>query len=310
MSARMICWRAWMLLAVSLLAAAAAAQDSSRRSRSERTSDPQPSTSPGPTQTPPMRNWRGNVTPYPVFVPPPGVYYPGPYVPYPYPYSYPYSPYYLPPLFLPAETLYGPEAVKRFMGVDRPLASPGQTTIIRRGGDDRPNDDRPAPLRGTNRDSMVRAGKFVGYGDNHFAAQRYNDAMQRYRTASEVAPGLAEAHFRLVYAWIAMNRYEQAAKALKRGLDLDPGWPTSDFRNDEIYGDNQISKRAHLDGLAKAATDSPQDRDLLLLLGVFLYFDGQPERARPFFQRADQLGDRNCQEFLEAIDKVGKEKGP
>jgi hypothetical protein len=94
------------------------------------------------------------------------------------------------------------------------------------------------------------------------------------------------------------------AKAIKRGLDLNPTWSRSDFRNNELYGDNHVAKRAHLDALAEAATEAPQDADLLLLLGVFLYFDGQVERASPFFQRAEQLaGAQYVKGFLEEIEK-------
>jgi len=104
-----------------------------------------------------------------------------------------------------------------------------------------------------------------------------------------------------------MGRYELALKALKRGLDLDPGWVRSDFRNDELYGPNQAAKRAHIDTLAKAATEGPEDPDLLFLLGVFLHFDGQADRAATFLQRADQLGaSAHVKAFLRPDDAAKK----
>jgi hypothetical protein len=58
-------------------------------------------------------------SPYPYYAPYPS-YYPGGYGYYPYyvsPYSY-YGPGYIypPPVLIPPETLYGPRAVRRFMG--------------------------------------------------------------------------------------------------------------------------------------------------------------------------------------------------
>ena len=63
-------------------------------------------------------------------------------------------------------------------------------------------------------------------------------------------------------------------------------------------------KAANRESLAQAATAQPDDGDLLFLLGVILYFDGQPDRAKPFFQRAHNLNpaDRaNIAAFLKMI---------
>ena len=103
------------------------------------------------------------------------------------------------------------------------------------------------------------------------------------------APQLADGYFRQGYALAAMGRYDLAARAIKRGLGLDPTWPRSDFNNHELYGDNRLAKTAQLDAMAKAAEEKPHDADLLFLLGVLLHFDGQPDRAATFFKRAGQL---------------------
>ena len=77
---------------------------------------------------------------------------------------------------------------------------------------------------------------------------------------------------------------------MKHGLSLKPDWPQSNFRSDELYGDNRLAKVAHLEQLAAEATEHPRNADLMFLLGVALYCDGQPERSRLFFQRARELG--------------------
>lgn len=234
-----------------------------------------------------MSQWRSSLVPYPIY-PYYGVY---PYPVYGYPYAafsgrfpngpgftvlspVPYANYpYTTPLYPPPPQIFGVGP-----SVD-PAVPPSRPA----------REDRPAPQRGTNRDSLASAGKFIGYGDNHFAAQRYNDANQRYKNAAEVAPGLADSYFRQGFALMAMGRYEAAIKAFKRGLDLDPGWITLGFRIDTLYGENKMAKKSHLDALAKAASGEQLDPDMLFLLGVVLYFDGQTERSAPFFQRANQL---------------------
>jgi hypothetical protein len=205
-----------------------------------------------------------------------------------------YAPYYdgpivLPPLYLPAEVLYGPEAVKRFMGLDR-------WNVPRDGAGPRPSPAReveerkPPSQRATSPETIALARRFIGFGDKMFGDRKYADANERYRMASQVAPGLADAFFRQGLALVATRRYESAAKALKRGLELDARWPKSDFRLDSLYGEHEADKAAHIDMLATAARNKPQDADLLFLTGICLWFDGQAERAGPFFQRAGQLG--------------------
>ena len=217
---------------------------------------------------------------------------------YPYPYYddwWPYYPpgyggvYYLPPVWMPAEYLYGPQAVQRFMGVGVPARPAPGVNVVAVLEEDEQEEERKPNLRGTNRESLDLAWRFIGFGDAHFENQKYLDANQRYRKAAQVAPQLADARFRHGLALIALGRYDAAAKAIKRGLTLEPDWPKSNFKVDDLYGQNQMAKKAHLDVLAKEAGKDPNNADLLFLVGVFLHFDGQPQRAKVFFQKAAQL---------------------
>ena len=59
----------------------------------------------------------------------------------------------------------------------------------------------------------------------------------------------------------------------------------SDFELKALYGeDSDEKKEAHREALAAALEASPDNADLLFLLGLHLYFDGQTERAAKFFQ--------------------------
>ena len=245
------------------------------------------------------------------------IYYPGGY---PYyggaygnGYSYPneyYSPQplYSGPLFVPAETMYGPESVKRFMGVDssdsEPQARPSRPRAERAPRTPRakanppPASDDAAPAdknepqdRPLSPTAVNLAWKFIGFGDAHFSSQKFSDAYDRYRKATRAAPRLADGWFRQGLALTAMGRYDLAASSLKRGLELDPKWPQSDFTLAELYGASDVAKKAHADALAGAAERAPDNADLLFLLGVHLYFDGERARASTFFQQAAKLAE-------------------
>jgi tetratricopeptide (TPR) repeat protein len=320
-------------MGAAVLVAISGGDRAAAQSKGPARSQPAPAKPPAARQTPPTQP--PHVTHPRVVIQPVvgGVYtYPslwGPYdygySGYGYPYSYGYSgPDYCapPPIFLPADTLYGPEAMKRFMGMDQwgaPPATGGRAPRLgraaprdiaphdgalknaaRKAAEDQPA--KPAEDRATNQGSINLAWKFIGFGDVHFRNQKYSDANERYRSAVRAAPKLADACFRQGFALAAMGRYELAVTAIRKGLELKPDLAKSDFRLAELYGDNQLAKTANVDALAKAAEQEPHDAGLLFLLGVHLYFDKKADQAAPFFKRARELavGDKSyLQGFLE-----------
>jgi tetratricopeptide (TPR) repeat protein len=158
-------------------------------------------------------------------------------------------------------------------------------------------DDPPEPKARVDRSNNARANelasKYIGYGDALFAKQKYVEANDRYRQAARSAPQVATVWFREGFALAAMGRCDQAAAAMKRGLALDPAWPTSKFDVAQLFGGNAAAKNARLDALAAAVKDKPADADRLFVLGVFLHFDGQPDRARTIFERAEKIVGNN-----------------
>ena len=235
-----------------------------------------------------------------------------------WPHCYPYRPYYYPryyyaPLYIPAGELYGPQAVARFFGWNTsnrpvpdvaPIALP-ENADQRIGNLRRDDAAEGRNLRGTNPEAVALGWKFIGFGDAHFANGKYSDALQRYRKAVQAAPRLAAGYFRQGYALAAMGRYELAAKALKNGLALDPAWPASGFRNDELFGQDQPGKAARLEAMLQAADTQPHNADLMFLLGVWYHFDGQPDRAAAFFGRTAGLvgDDAHLRPFLGGIEQ-------
>jgi tetratricopeptide (TPR) repeat protein len=121
-------------------------------------------------------------------------------------------------------------------------------------------------------------------------AERFHEALQRYKSAIEAAPDQADTYLRQGFALIAVNQYRLAAKAFKIALQLNPNLIRNEFRLDDMYGVNQLAKAAHLEAVSREALDNPADGDLLLLVGLTLQADGEPARAQRFLLKAAELG--------------------
>ena len=69
-------------------------------------------------------------------------------------------------------------------------------------------------------------------GDTYFGKQQYRQALERYRTAGEMAPDVPVAYLRQAHALVAMGKYEQAAKLFRRALRVRPDWTDAEFKAD------------------------------------------------------------------------------
>jgi tetratricopeptide (TPR) repeat protein len=233
-----------------------------------------------------------------------------------------FGPYVLPPAEMPAETLFGPQAVLRFMGVAQggggaamgaqpqiaalPLpqqpaaqgampqqagqgaARPGAGPFPPAGQVNAAPAQRPN-VRPSTAAARDRAWKQIELGDAQFGQRQFARALDHYRDAAVAAADLAEAFFRQAQAEVALGLPEQAVAAIRRGLLFDPDWADSDFRLDQLYGDNKPVKDGRLSDLTKTADAHPHDPAAQLLAGVELYFDDQIERAAHYLRRAAML---------------------
>jgi tetratricopeptide (TPR) repeat protein len=200
---------------------------------------------------------------------------------------------------IPPGALYGPRPIMEMMGVEhwfQPQApiGPASPPVVPPAPRPEPAPKPPVvrkPLAGAAAEpgGTSQAWKWLGYGDAHFAAEKYDEALRRYQRAAEAAPKLADTHFRQGFALAVLGQYAAAAAAFKRGLELNPAWPKSKFRLAELYDGNELAKTAHLDALARAAEEEPRSGEKFFIFGVWLHFDGQAEKARTAFQRAAQL---------------------
>jgi tetratricopeptide (TPR) repeat protein len=226
-----------------------------------------------------------------------------------YPYRYDYWPYYLdtgagplgpyiaPPLYVPPEELgFGPQAVRRFMGLDAAqpvivnrnvIVAPPAENLDRPGANAGAVEQKAAPpIRISNAEARERASRFLEFGDTYFRERRLNEAYDRYKKAADAAPDLSEPYFRQGHTLAALRRYELAAAAFRRGLALRPDWPAGGFKLAEVYRDKDAARLATLDTLQRMAEAQPDDANVQFVAGVQFFFDGQVERARNFFERA------------------------
>lgn len=152
------------------------------------------------------------------------------------------------------------------------IAAPRATTLVRSSITDR-----------------SRARQHMKLGDSAFLAGRYADALLRYRNAGETAPDYAEAFYRKGHAYVAVGKYDLAAAAFRRALELEPAARRDGFRLDDLYGAGSRAKVVHLDNLAASALMREDDADNYFLLGLMLRFDGEHERAEKFLAKAASL---------------------
>ena len=242
----------------------------------------------------------------------------------------PYAPYVpggyvLPPSFVPAETLYGPQAVQRFMGVGASLPpapvtlaaptsvapTPAPPPAKREGFGVLAGDDKPlvavAKPRASNDAARNRAYELIRAGDEQFRRGKYHFALSRYKDAAGNAPDLAEAPLREGLTLAAMGQYDVAVRVLRRGLELKPDWPRSGFELKTLYGDDPAGWLSVRAALEQAIAQRPLDPHPQFILGLHEHFFGRPLEARAALDKARSLAlgdDLHIQALLDALPHI------
>lgn len=202
-----------------------------------------------------------------------------------------------PPVFqqqAPGARVPGTRDLRR-VSPPQPAATPDQPELPE------PSVDRPAfstrdDLPQASSDAARRrSAKYIQQGDQLFARGRYLEAMSVYQRAAASTPDAAQPLIRQGLAYLAAKRYERAADVIRRGLRIEPDYASSGFRLRQLYGGDIVAKNEHLDALAEAASADPGNADLPLLAAIFLHYDGQAERAAPFFAASQQRSDESSE---------------
>ena len=144
-------------------------------------------------------------------------------------------------------------------------------------------------MRVANAEFRRKAEKYLAEGDALFRVQKFHPALQRYKAAVNAAPDMAEAHWRQGHAMVATGNYDLAGGAFKRAIALSEDTKRGGFQLSDLYGTAVLTKNAHLEDLAEHALERSASSDPYFLLGVFLTYSGERERAEKFFDRAADL---------------------
>lgn len=194
------------------------------------------------------------------------------------------------PLYVPGQTMYGPGALRDFINggpvggvVQQPPLGPLPPLAADVAN---PQPNLPVP---SNAEAREKARTWMEFGDRHFGLQDYRDAYQRYKKAAEAAPDLVEPYLLQGQTMLAVGNYEMATRLFNRALTMHPQWAQATFDLKELYARHPAAKASHMEALAAAAEKDPNNGDLMLLVGVQLYYDGQAERSLPFFRKAKEL---------------------
>jgi len=155
-------------------------------------------------------------------------------------------------------------------------------------------------------DALRRSIRYQAQGDEWFAKQNYLQAYGHYKQAITAAPGRPEPKFRLALALAATTNYGSAVDEIKRAMRLDPTWPQTGPKLDELFGaDNLLSKNAVMHKVAAWVREDIRDPDRLFLMGVLLHFNDEADKSHTFFEAASALAPvpAYAQAFLTAEER-------
>ena len=148
----------------------------------------------------------------------------------------------------------------------------------------------PAPKQPKKLTPREKAMSQILLGKAALVNQQYGLATQRFRLATLEDPKFALSYFYLAQGQLALNQYDDAAKTIYEGLDMDPNWPKSKFRpRKELYKGIEPEFDKQLDRLGKVAKANPKSENILFLEAYQLWFDGQQALALKKFAQARKL---------------------
>lgn len=215
--------------------------------------------------------------------------------------AYGYSPYYYyssPPISTYGPVLnYAPTVVPRATRSNAFNNAAVREALIRRGVPaNQIGREIPVTIKRSGPSALKakrHALRLLPQGDEFLRKRDYRRAASRYHSAVILAPDLAEAHFRLGYARAGQGEFEEAAQSFRKGLQIDPRWPTRGENLTEVYGAQNAEATARIVGDATDWTKrNIRDPRRLFLLGVLLHFADRTESATLLFTAARKQGDR------------------
>ena len=163
------------------------------------------------------------------------------------------------------------------------------------------------PVSASSRAGQQRSRQFQAEGDRFVREGNFVKGYLKYLEAEREAQDRGDIYFRQAFALVAMGRYPHAVLKLKRGLQVDPSWPQSPTRLDEVYGpENAAQKTEFLQRVADWTDQNVRDSNRLFLMGVLLHCNADP-RSQEFLTAARKWSGRDVahlQPFVTAIERT------
>lgn len=222
------------------------------------------------------------------------------------------GPVILPPVQVNPADLYGPEAVRRFLGAPSPSAvTPASAAAefnadLPRGPIAAPRQipQQADPEEDLPQGKLDRAWRYIDQGDRFLQEGRARDAAGRYRRAVAAADRLADAHFRQGLSEAVLGLFDRSAQTLRRGLRLNPQWPGSEFDARRVL--TEKAYRETVLSIEDRLIDRPNDAEALFVLAVLEHFGGAPKTAAQRFGQVSHLtgGEWHARLFIEAQQAV------
>ncbi len=144
--------------------------------------------------------------------------------------------------------------------------------------------------------------KAMEAGVRAFQSGDYSLASRQFVLASQLNQGDSAARLHAAHALVALARFEEAARTVRRALQLQPKlvFLPLDIRGD--YG--RLSDfDEHTRKLRDAATQAGDNANLWFLLGYWDFFSGRADQAAESLQKADTL-DSDNRTTLRLLDAV------
>lgn len=168
-----------------------------------------------------------------------------------------------------------------------------------------PAQDNGARLERMRRSLVQRSRQNIASGTRLFQSGKYMAAADHFREATRLQASDPTPYFMLGQSLFAARRYDEAALAIRRGLQVNPEWLEAEFDMRTLYGDESqpLTQLADLAGRLQA---NPLDREILFLLGYELFVTGEKEKARTILEQVARLeaNDKHLEPFFDYYAKV------
>ena len=164
---------------------------------------------------------------------------------------------------------------------------------------------RNAPLaKDRNLQAEEKSQKLMVEGTKNFLTGKYSVATEKYRQASKLVLDDASPHFLLAQSLFASKKYNEAVKAIKEGLRVNPEWLEAEFDVASLYEDPE-RLTLQMSELAKIIKANPLDKNAHFLLGFELFATGEHEKARTILEHAARLepDDAHIKPFFDFYSK-------